>query len=132
MNTLPEFLGFHHVQLSAPAGSEEKAREFFGKILGLREIPKPANLRKRGGLWFQVGSQQLHIGLEDPKDFHPNRKAHPAFEVRNINELRRMLVSSGIQTRDEESPEGADRFYVDDPYGNRLEFLQHGSTSTSA
>jgi catechol 2,3-dioxygenase-like lactoylglutathione lyase family enzyme len=124
-----EFLGFDHVQLSAPAASEEEAREFFGKILGMREIPKPVNLQRRGGVWFQVGSQELHIGIEDPRNFHPNKKAHPAFEVRDVNDLRLRLISKGIQVRTDEALEGTDRFYAEDPYGNRLEFLQKRTSS---
>ena len=28
------------------------------------ELPKPAELAKRGGAWFQCGAQQLHVGVE--------------------------------------------------------------------
>ncbi len=69
--------GIDHVQLAAPKGSEEAARSFFAGILGMTEIEKPEKLRKRGGVWFQFGSSQLHIGIEEP--FVPARKAHPAF-----------------------------------------------------
>jgi hypothetical protein len=76
----PKFLRLDHIQLAAPAGSEQTVREFFGAICGMKEIPKPERLRKRGGVWFQVGSNELHIGMEDPESFHANKKAHPAFE----------------------------------------------------
>jgi hypothetical protein len=36
-------LGLHHVQLAALVGSGNKAREFFGTICGMNEIPKPKN-----------------------------------------------------------------------------------------
>lgn len=124
MEDRTEFVGFNHVQLAAPTGSEEKAREFFGRTLGLEEIPKPTNLQKRGGVWFRVGSQELHIGIEDPKNFHPNKKAHPALEVKDVRKLRRILDSKGIEVKDDEPLEHADRFYAEDPFGNRLEFLQ--------
>lgn len=65
-----------HVQLAAPRGCESEARRFFGELLGLPEVEKPESLKARGGAWFQVGSQQLHIGVEEP--FAPARKAHPA------------------------------------------------------
>ena len=117
-------MGIDHVQLAAPTGSEEKAREFFGTLCGMKEIPKPANLRKRGGVWFRAGSDQLHIGMEDPSRFRPNKKAHPAFKVRNLEELRLLLASRGISTSVDEPLPGADRFYAEDPFGNRLEFIE--------
>jgi len=108
------FYGIDHVQLAAPAGCEEQARSFFGDILGMEEIEKPEDLRKRGGVWFQCGTHQIHIGV-DPK-FVPARKAHPAIHVRNLVALKERIVSHGITVKDDELLPGADRFYVDDPY----------------
>ncbi|WZY00013.1 VOC family protein [Bacillus sp. FSL W7-1360] len=116
-----QYKGIDHVQLAAPKGSEEKARDFFGRILGMEEIPKPANLAKRGGVWFSCGQHQLHIGVQD--DFAPAKKAHPAFHVANLEELRSTLTAAGVTVKDDEPLEGAERFYVDDPFGNRIEFL---------
>ncbi|ACJ34027.1 glyoxalase [Anoxybacillus gonensis] len=116
------FLEIDHVQVAAPKGCEEKAREFYGKILGMKEIPKPENLQKRGGVWFQCGSHQLHIGVQD--DFQPAKKAHPAFHVKNLAVLRDHLIEKGIAVKEDEPLEGANRFYANDPFGNRLEFLE--------
>ncbi len=124
MTEKPEFLRIDHVQLAAPTGSEEKAREFFGAILGMTEIPKSENLQRRGGVWFQVGLNQLHIGMQNAMNFHPNKKAHPAFEVNDLQILRQRLRSAGIPVNCDEPMEGADRLYTEDPYGNRLEFIQ--------
>jgi catechol 2,3-dioxygenase-like lactoylglutathione lyase family enzyme len=68
-----------HVQIAAPSGCEPAARHFFGDLLGLAELPKPAPLSARGGCWFALGDRQLHIGV-DP-DFSPARKAHLALRV---------------------------------------------------
>lgn len=114
--------GIDHVLLAAPTGSEERAREFFGKILGMKEIPKPANLAKRGGVWFKCGDQEIHIGIQ--KDFIPAKKAHPAFSVENLQELRRELLHKGIKVTEDEPLEGAERFFVQDPFGNRIEFVK--------
>lgn len=110
-----------HIQLAAPPGREAEAREFYGSILGLPEIEKPATLRARGGCWFQCGVQQLHIGVES--DFRPAKKAHPAFEVSNLDALRATLQSHNIKITDDDALPGARRFYADDPFGNRLEFV---------
>ena len=111
-----------HIQLAAPTGCEAAAREFYGVLLGMREIEKPEPLRVRGGCWFECGHQQLHIGVEP--DFRPARKAHPAFAVDNLDDLRQALLSRGVKVSDDVSLPGVRRFHAQDPWGNRLEFLE--------
>lgn len=111
--------GIDHVQLAAPAGCEDAARRFFGELLGLEELVKPESLRKRGGVWFRVGAQQLHIGVE--AGFSPARKAHPAFSVSGYDALRARLQAAGIETAEDDAIPGARRCYVADPWGNRIE-----------
>lgn len=119
-----KFFGLDHVQLAAPEGCETEARHFYNKLLGWAEIPKPEVLKKRGGVWFQSGIHQVHIGVQ--KDFVPATKAHPAFHVQNLDELRGYLIQNNIQVIDDEAraDEGVKRFYLNDPFGNRLEFLE--------
>ncbi|WP_256760576.1 VOC family protein [Cohnella sp. WQ 127256] len=120
------FLGVDHVQLAAYEGCEPEARRFYGELLGWAEVPKPESLRQRGGVWFQCGIHQVHIGVQ--KDFTPATKAHPAFEVRNINLLLKHLEERNIEVINDHAraDEGVQRFYVNDPFGNRLEFLEWG------
>ncbi|MFX8270408.1 glyoxalase, partial [Acinetobacter baumannii] len=68
-------LALEHVQLAMPKGGEDAARGFYGAVLGLTEVAKPAELAGRGGCWFEAGAVKLHLGVED--DFRPARKAHP-------------------------------------------------------
>ncbi|GHH99445.1 glyoxalase [Neobacillus kokaensis] len=119
---LYSFTGIDHVLLAAPKGSENEARHFYNGILGMEEIPKPENLAKRGGVWFKCGVHQLHIGIQE--NFIPAKKAHPAFHVENLEALRDRLIDNEIKVKVDEPLKGAKRFYVDDPFGNRLEFLQ--------
>jgi catechol 2,3-dioxygenase-like lactoylglutathione lyase family enzyme len=114
-----------HLQIAAPQGCEAAAREFYGSLLALPEIEKPEPLRARGGCWFQCGAQQLHIGVE--ADFRPAKKAHPAFVAANIDELRQVLLARGIKVTDDNSIPGVRRFHAEDPWGNRLEFLEKSS-----
>jgi catechol 2,3-dioxygenase-like lactoylglutathione lyase family enzyme len=111
-----------HIQLAAPKGCEETAREFFSGILGLIEVEKPEELKKRGGAWFEFGSFQLHIGVEEP--FLPAKKAHPAFVVENIEELKAHLSIKGVTYSEDELLPGASRIHLHDPFGNRLEILE--------
>jgi catechol 2,3-dioxygenase-like lactoylglutathione lyase family enzyme len=111
-----------HIQNAAPEGCESAAREFYGSVLGMKEIEKPPALRARGGCWFECGSQELHIGVE--RDFRPARKAHPAFSVFHLNELRETLKARGVKVVEDDALPDARRFYAEDPWGNRLEFVE--------
>ncbi|MEQ8746131.1 VOC family protein [Pyruvatibacter sp.] len=112
----------HHVQLAMPAGGEDAARRFYGELLGLPEVPKPADLARRGGCWFEDGNIRVHMGVE--ADFRPARKAHPAFEVTDLSALRERMIAGGVEVRDDTALEGFARFFVADPFGNRIELLQ--------
>jgi catechol 2,3-dioxygenase-like lactoylglutathione lyase family enzyme len=113
-----------HVQVTAPDGCEQRARAFYGGLLGLPEVPKPASLAARGGVWFAIGDQQLHVGVERP--FTPARKAHPALRVASPEALRalaRTLEADGVDVAWDAELEGVERCFVHDPWGNRLELL---------
>ena len=115
-------VGLDHVQLAMPSGGEAAARLFYGDLLGLDEVPKPFHLAARGGCWFERGAVKLHLGV-DP-DFRPARKAHPALLVRDLQALAGRLKAAGHVVRTDEPLEGYDRFFVDDPFGNRIELLE--------
>ena len=114
-------VGIDHVQLSMPAGGEEIARAFYSGILGLREIPKPGQLAGRGGAWFAADTLALHLGVES--DFRAATRAHPAFVVEDLGEMRRRLFEAGVTPVDDDSGLAVDRCYVSDPFGNRLELV---------
>jgi len=89
------FTAIDHVQLAMPAGAEETARSFYRDLLGMNEVPKPAELAKRGGCWFESGSVQVHLGVE--ADFRPARKAHPAMRCADYDELIGRLRSARLK-----------------------------------
>ncbi|MGD8281545.1 MAG: glyoxalase [Gemmatimonadota bacterium] len=110
-----------HIQLAMPVGHEDKARAFFVDVVGMFEEPKPESLQARGGCWFRQGACSVHLGVED--DFRPQRKAHPAFAVSDLQRLARTLTSAGHDVLWDDAIPGVSRFYTSDPFGNRLEFL---------
>jgi catechol 2,3-dioxygenase-like lactoylglutathione lyase family enzyme len=116
-----EVRGIDHVQVAGPPGCEPAARSFYGDLMGLREIPKPPALAARGGVWFAVGSQELHVGVEE--DFRPALKAHPAFSCEDADALASALQASGAPIAWDGAVAGARRFYTSDPFGNRLEIV---------
>ena len=115
------FTSIDHVQLAMPAGGEEQARRFYGDSLGMIEIPKPAELAKRGGCWFESGGVQIHLGVE--ADFRPARKAHPALRCSQYPELLDRLRQAGIEVTEARDIPGVRRCHIHDPFGNRIELI---------
>jgi catechol 2,3-dioxygenase-like lactoylglutathione lyase family enzyme len=111
-----------HIQLAMPKGQEEKARAFYNGLLGIPEVPKPADLAARGGCWFETGQLKIHLGV-DPH-FVPARKAHPAFIVEGLTELIEILRQAGCEMTGDQPLEGYNRLFVDDPFGNRIELME--------
>jgi catechol 2,3-dioxygenase-like lactoylglutathione lyase family enzyme len=120
MNRTP-FSAIDHVQLSMPWGEEDRARAFYGELLGMIELPKPTELAKRGGCWFESGSVQLHLGVED--DFRAARKAHPALRCPDYDGFVARLRAGGVTVADDRSIPGVRRCHISDPFGNRIELI---------
>ncbi len=127
MDPPPPIVGLDHVQIAIPPGGEALARAFYGNALGMPELPKPAELAKRGGAWFQCGAQQLHVGVET--GFVAAKKAHPALRLARAAEVRVLagrMEGLGYAVRWAEDAPGVVRFHVDDPFGNRVEITAAG------
>jgi catechol 2,3-dioxygenase-like lactoylglutathione lyase family enzyme len=115
------FTTIDHVQLAMPAGKGDTAREFYGALLGMAELPKPLELAKRGGCWFASGGVQIHLGVET--EFRPAGKAHPALRCRDYDALTSRLRSAGVEVIDDASIPGVRRCHILDPFGNRIELM---------
>jgi len=111
-----------HVQLAMPGGREADADAFYRDLLGFTVVPKPPLLAARGGRWYALGDVQLHLGVDD--DFRPAKKAHPALAVDGLDGLAATLERAGLAPRWEDDQPGIRHFYVDDPFGNRIELLE--------
>lgn len=111
-----------HVQLAMPRGGEERARRFYGGVMGFTEVPKPEPMRARGGLWFDAGGAAIHLGLED--DMRPSVKAHPALVVRGLDAYIARLAAAGCTWRASDELPGTRRGHTTDPFGNRIELIE--------
>ena len=120
-----------HVQLAMPEGGEAAAQEFYEGLLGLRRVPKPPNLERRGGCWFENANVKVHLGqrggcwfendsvkvhLGVDADFRPARKAHPALVVEGLGLLVERLRATGVRVRDDELLAAYVRAYVRQPH----------------
>lgn len=114
-----------HVQLAMPPGGESSAVAFYEVLLGIAHVPKPPDLALRGGCWFEDHGVKVHLGVE--QDFHPAKKAHPAFVVADLRGLVETLRDAGIEIVDDEPLDGYERAYAYDPFGNRLELMERAA-----
>jgi catechol 2,3-dioxygenase-like lactoylglutathione lyase family enzyme len=113
-----------HINITMPKGSEDQARKFYGTLLGLHEIPKPEALRSRGGVWFDAGGLDVHISVEDDRGGADQRR-HFGLECENVSEVRSRLQAAGVRT-DDSRPAPWQRFFVHDPFGNKIEIHATG------
>jgi catechol 2,3-dioxygenase-like lactoylglutathione lyase family enzyme len=111
-----------HVQLAMPPGGEGRAREFYQGLLGIPEVPKPPDMAKRGGCWFESGELKVHLGVEP--EFRPAHKAHPAFIVSELVALVAQFRSAGSPVTEDHCLQGYYRVFVHDPFGNRIELME--------
>jgi catechol 2,3-dioxygenase-like lactoylglutathione lyase family enzyme len=113
-----------HVNVTIPKGGEGAARAFYVGLLGLREIPKPEPLRQRGGVWFDAGGLEVHASVEDQR-LGLDSQRHFGLECGDLEGLQSRLTMAGIAV-DEGRPAPWKRFFVRDPFGNRIEIHEAG------
>jgi catechol 2,3-dioxygenase-like lactoylglutathione lyase family enzyme len=106
----------------------EKARAFYGGVLGLNEIPRPAF--DFPGAWYSLGGDvQLHVIVNASWPFRPRdgfeiRAPHFALWVGDADALAERMERRGCAFDDYVStPTGLRQLFVHDPDGNMVEFL---------
>ena len=98
-----------------------RSRHFYRDLLGLKEIPKPRTF-DFVALWFDLGNQQIHLLHKDKPDTLSPR--HFALRVVNAQAARSYFRARGVTIHETTLIPGADRFFVHDPDGNRIEIIQ--------
>jgi len=113
----------HHVNITVPPELEDAAKHFYGVVLGLHQVPKPAAARQSGA-WYQIGETQLHLSIEEEPAELSSR--HICFTVSDLSEAEKRFRAAGFEIiPDPRTLPGTKRFYVRDPGGNQLEIVQH-------
>lgn len=120
----PEHMRLSHINITMPKGGEEAARRFYGELLKLPEIPKPEAIRGRGGVWFDAGGLDVHVSVEESRSGRDSYR-HFGLGCEDVDALRKRLESAGIATEDGR-PAPWKRFFVSDPFGNRIEIHEAG------
>ena len=96
------------------------SRHFYGELLGLREIPAPRTF-DFVALWYDLGGTYLHLLVKPEQDTISPR--HFCLHVSDIAAARAHITAKGIRIDETVKISGADRFFIRDPDGNRIEVL---------
>ncbi len=114
-------VSLQHVNVRVSPAVEAAAKEFYGTLLGLREVPKPEDAAARGGAWYQLGDVQLHLS-RDKNAVNEGSKRHICFHVADLVEAQKHLENLGVEILPDDQPiAGQSRFYIRDPGGNLIE-----------
>ena len=98
-----EISGLHHVSLAVTNLKQSKA--FYGDVLGLKEIERPAF--EFAGAWYAIGDRQLHLIVHDKPTLRTrgidSHDVHFALRVKSYQEMVAHLKSLGYSsdTRDD-------------------------------
>lgn len=116
----------HHVNVTVPSKLEAATKDFYGEVLGLEQVPKPAAARQSGA-WYQIGANQLHLSVED-EEIGPLSSRHICFAVSDLGASEKRFRDAGVEIIPDPRPvPSMQRFYVRDPGGNQLEIVQRVS-----
>ena len=115
----------------------EKAREFYGGVLGMEEIPRPSTF-DFPGVWLKKNGAEVHIIGETengrarqvcptwrPDELVRGFGTHVAFEVADLDEAQRHLASLGVELVGPPRPrgDGPTQMYLTDPDGHLVEIF---------
>lgn len=119
LSSAARFSGIHHC--SVVVTDLERARRFYRDVLGLKPINKPRTFAFEVA-WFELGDDQVHLLPRPEGDSISPR--HMALHVDDAASARRYFASKGVETIETTPIPGADRFFIHDPDGNRIECIQ--------
>jgi catechol 2,3-dioxygenase-like lactoylglutathione lyase family enzyme len=121
-----DLVKLHHVSFAIR--DLDRSRSFFGDILGLAEIERPAF--RFPGAWYALGDRQLHliqVGAEE-RDIEGriSRADHMALEVSDVEAVKRRLNDSGIEFQEGGNRDlGMEQVFCRDPDGHVIEFVRY-------
>jgi catechol 2,3-dioxygenase-like lactoylglutathione lyase family enzyme len=119
-----EYGRINHVTLAVPADEHAKVREFYGTVLGLREVKRPEALGVVYDIiWYELLDVLLHIDFTPPWT-KPAENRHIAVEVKHLDAARAYLEKKGVEIREAVMIPDRRRFYALDPFGNYFEFIE--------
>jgi glyoxylase I family protein len=120
-----ELHNFHHISLSVT--DIEKAKHFYGSLLGFQEINRP-NFGFSGA-WYQIGTAQLHLIVHPisetlrSKNELNSREGHFAIRVKDYHQTLNYLKDNNVDVLEKpNSKSGFAQIFCMDPDRNLIEF----------
>ncbi|MDA0207084.1 MAG: VOC family protein [Acidobacteria bacterium] len=107
----------------------DASRRFFGGVLGLPEIDRPAfDFR---GAWFGIGDRSLHLIEQEVASRTAaaklTRADHMALEVKDMDAVKQALDSAEIPYQlGTNDSRGFRQVFCADPDGHTIEFISRG------
>ena len=131
-----KFVRFNHIAINQPVGELEKSRQFYGGVLGLKEITPPKIVGEFSGfdfLWFELPSCWIHLRFVLPSlsemkskfiQLKDEDKPHFGVEVEDIKQVRKEMEANNVYIFEAPVLEDRDRFLITDPFGNVIELIE--------
>lgn len=117
--------GIHHA--SVLVTDLNRAREFYEGILGLSINPSRPG-KSFDGLWYDVGTEQIHLIVADAPDLgdetalYPGIRRHVALRVENLKNLETKIRAAGLPLFPSSS--GRPVLFCRDFDGNAFELIE--------
>jgi catechol 2,3-dioxygenase-like lactoylglutathione lyase family enzyme len=113
----------HHVNIVVLPGQTDQLVDFYTEVLGLRQVPKPAEGVSPGGAWFDINdSHQLHVSERADAVMHDDM--HFGLVVDDFDAVLGRLAAAGAPWKEQADLFGGRRGSTRDPLGNRIELLE--------
>ena len=98
-----------------------RSRDFYGRVLGLKEIAAPKEF-DFVAIWYDLGGTFIHLLQKPLADAISPR--HFCLQTPDAKAARVYFANLGVPIDETVKIAAADRFFVRDPDGNRIEVLQ--------
>jgi catechol 2,3-dioxygenase-like lactoylglutathione lyase family enzyme len=108
------------VQLPFPPALAGEVAHFYGELLGLTRMPHPSGPVLR----FAARGQRVDLVATEQAAAAVAGLTPLSFEVQGLPQLRRRLLDAAFRLEENQPLPGYLRFFVHDPAGNRLEFVE--------
>lgn len=111
-----------HTSVPMPPGEGATARHFYGTVMEMEEKIPPESIIAQGLIWFRAGDDEIHLFRDDEPA--GNERQHFCLQVDNIDHLRSQFERHGVEIEETTAVPNRPRFFVHDPFGNRIEITE--------